>query len=126
MDSNKFRNRAVTKRRRDITIWRIVTDEDSHQLQTKDRQMTMTKKHFTAMAIQFAKVQSTICTNDRDVDVKATQLVGVDLAIEAFCKVAKESNPAFDKDYFLHFIHEIFYGQRDENGKLVRNSKKIA
>jgi hypothetical protein len=40
MDSNNFRNRAVTKRRRDITIWRIVTDEDSHQLQTKDRQMT--------------------------------------------------------------------------------------
>jgi hypothetical protein len=35
MDSNKFRNRAVTKRRRDITIWRIVTDEDSQSTTNK-------------------------------------------------------------------------------------------
>ena len=121
MDSNNFRNRAVTKRRRDITIWRIVTDEDSHQLQTKDRKMT--KKHFIAMAIQFAKVQSSICTNDRDVDVKASQLIGVELAIDAFCEVAKQANSAFDKDYFKNFIHEIFYGQRDANGKLIKSRK---
>jgi hypothetical protein len=86
----------------------------------------MTKKHFIAMAIQFAKVQSSICTNDRDVDVKAQQLIGVDLAIHAFCQVAKESNSAFDQDYFLNFIHEIFYGKRDANGKLIKQSKKVA
>jgi hypothetical protein len=83
----------------------------------------MTKKHFIAMAIQFAKVQSSICTNDQDVDVKASQLVGVQLAIDAFCEVAKEANSAFDKDYFTTFIHEMFYGQRDANGKLVKTTK---
>jgi hypothetical protein len=83
----------------------------------------MTKKHFIAMAIQFAKAQSSICTTDRDVDVKAQQLIGLDLAIHAFCEVAKEANSAFDQDYFLNFIHEIFYGQRDANGKLVKKSK---
>jgi hypothetical protein len=83
----------------------------------------MTKKHFIAMAIQFAKVQSSICTNDRDVDVKASQLVGVNLAIDAFCEVAKQANPNFDKDYFTNFIHEIFYGQRDANGKLIKSRK---
>jgi hypothetical protein len=93
----------------------------ANQLQTKDRKMT--KKHFIAMAIQFAKVQSSILTMDRDVDTKATQLVGVSLAIDAFCKVAKESNSAFDESYFKDFIHQILYGQRDANGKLVKKSK---
>jgi hypothetical protein len=83
----------------------------------------MTKKHFIAMAIQFAKVQSSILTMDRDVDTKATQLVGVSLAIDAFCKVAKESNSAFDESYFKDFIHAILYGQRDANGKLVKTTK---
>jgi hypothetical protein len=83
----------------------------------------MTKKHFIAMAIQFAKVQSSICLGDRDVDVKASQLIGVELAIDAFCEVAKQANSAFDKDYFKTFIHEIFYGQRDANGKLIKSRK---
>jgi hypothetical protein len=83
----------------------------------------MTKKHFIAMAIQFAKVQSSILLMDRDVDAKASQLVGVGLAIDAFCKVAKESNSAFDESYFKDFIHEILYGQRDANGKLVKTTK---
>jgi hypothetical protein len=83
----------------------------------------MTKKHFVAMAIQFAKVQSSICTNDRDVDVKASQLVGVQLAIDAFCEVAKQANANFDKEYFTTFIHEIFWGKRDADGKKVTKGK---
>lgn len=86
----------------------------------------MTKKHFIAMAIQFAKVQSSILNMDRDVDTKATQLNGVSLAIDAFCRVAKESNSAFDEAYFKGFINEILYGKRDANGKLIKQSKKVA
>jgi len=96
----------------------------ANQLQTKDRKMT--KKHFIAMAIQFAKVQSNICLTDSDVDIKASQLVGVNLAIDAFCEVAKQANSAFNKDYFTTFIHEIFYGQRDANGKKIKQTKKVA
>jgi hypothetical protein len=127
MDSNKFRNRAVTKRRHDITIWRIVTDEDSHQLQTKDSKMT--KKHFNAMAIEFGRYLLWLkeCKENKlNFHLAEYNQIRENTywtAIGSFCEVAKAANPAFDKERFCDFVTDIQDGRRDKDGKLVKTTK---
>lgn len=85
----------------------------------------MSKKHFIAMAIQFALLRKEILNRNMSTVHKAHQLSGVSEAQDAFCKVAIQSNPNFDKYYFLDFIDDIAAGKRDNNGKLIK-TKKVA
>ena len=85
--------------------------------------MTMTKKHFTAMAIKFADINLTILHSDNSAMDKAQQLMATKKAIQGYCEVAKSFNSNFDVDYFVNFIDEIFMGKRDRNGKLRTKAK---
>jgi len=126
MDSNNFRNRAVTKRRHDITIWRIVTDEDSHQLQTKDRQMA---KKYDAIAINFAEFlvkmnkEKANATDPAQVYYFATMMAGYWSAIYTYKRNEQIANPRFDSERFEAFIQDIVDGKRDANGVKIKARK---
>ena len=83
------------------------------------------------MAIEFAKylVWLNDCMtnglNDHIRDINNIRETTYWSAINAFCKVAQEANPNFDKTYFVDFIMDIVEGRRDTNGKLIK-TKKVA
>jgi len=85
----------------------------------------MSKKHFIAMAIQFAQTRKTILNSGLGLVATSHMLMGYTDAVIAFCKVAKNSNSNFDHNYFLDFIDEIVEGKRDTFGKLIK-TKKVA
>lgn len=86
----------------------------------------MTKKHFIAMAIKFADINLSILHSNVGATDKAQQLMATKKAIQGYCEVAKSFNSNFDADYFVNFIDEIFVGKRDRNGKLIKQSNKVA
>jgi len=83
----------------------------------------MSKKHFIAMAIQFAQTKKEIINSGLGLVATSHMLMGYTDAVMAFCRVAKNSNPNFDHNYFLDFIDEIVEGKRDTFGKLIKTKK---
>lgn len=86
----------------------------------------MTKKHFISMAITFAQIRMSIESSNYGDAQKANQLIGLQAAIDGFCQVAKQHNSNFDASYFKDFILEIWMGERDLNGKKIKQTKKAA
>jgi hypothetical protein len=95
----------------------------ANQLQTKDRQMTMSKKDFNLMASQFGQQIKHINAMDYHQPIREIAIKTVLDSIKAFCYVAITANSNFDSSRFYDFVDEIADGRRDVNGKLVKQSK---
>lgn len=82
--------------------------------------MSVSRKHFTEMAIEFGSIFRDIDDNHEhgsELHLKCCDYVRE--AMFAFERMCKSDNPQFDKERFEDFVADVRYGRRDFTGKKV-------
>lgn len=82
--------------------------------------MSLSRKHFTQMAIEFGSIF-------RDIDSRYTHGSDMHLACSdyvreamfSFERMCKTDNPQFDRERFQDFVADVRYERRDYTGKKV-------
>ena len=85
--------------------------------------MTMSKKDFNLMAIEFGQQIERINNAKHPEQIHNLVMATVLNSIKSFCYVAFMANGNFDSSRFYDFVDEVSDGRRDASGKLVKKSK---
>ena len=84
--------------------------------------MSMSKKDFISMAIEFGDLKRW-ATNSGDDQTTEIQLNVIERSINAYMRVARKANSAFDSDTFTSFVNDVASGTRDLDGRKVKKAK---
>ena len=85
--------------------------------------MTMSKKDFNLMAIEFGQQLAQINESKYPEQIRNIVMATALDSIKAFCYVAYSANNNFDSSRFYDFVDEVRDGRRDSSGKLVTKGK---